>query len=951
MPAYALLPLALVCSGAAGLMFQIVWFHRAALLLGSSVSAIAVVLSAFMAGLALGSWLAATLGRRVRQPMRAYACLECLIAAAGLVAAWLLGHLTGPIVVMAHLLGDAAWALTVARFAVAFVVLVVPTAAMGATLPIVVNAPALRRSGVGAVLGRLYGWNTIGALIGVLLAEFLVIEALGIGGAGWIAAALNGSAALIAWRLRGVADGAPAFDAAREPIRSARHTGTALLLACAALAGGVFLALEVVWFRFLSMFVLSTTMAGALMLAAILAGIAIGGLAGGRIVASRPGAHAFVALAACAAGLTIGLSYWQFDALTSGTQVGSPLRVLWFSLVLTWPTAFVSGVLFTLIGDGLHQRGDVHRTAIARLALANTIGAALGPPVAAFVLLPALGMERSLRAAMLAYGVVGILALVSARRHAPAKERGAAIAAVAGGVALSAAILLFPSGMMAGRYFARATSTYAADGSRIVATREGISQTLFVMQQQWRGQPVYSRLVTDGFSMSGTATPGLRYMRYFAYWPMLMHDGPVKNALLICYGVGVTAKALLEIPGLERLDVADVSSDIVAMSDVLYDAASHPLRDPRVALHIEDGRFLLAITDQRFDVITGEPPPPRTPGAVNIYDREFFDLVYQHLNEGGIATYWLPVARPDPGTNVDAIIRAFCDVFADCSLWNATPFDFMLVGTRNLRGPASLQRFRQPWVTPHLEASLREAGFEHPEQIGATFLGDAAYLRHLTASTPSVTDDFPQRLRPVPRRPSLSDPGLGTDPVAAAIFDAVLDPSRARTAFEMSPFIQMLWPEELRAPTLSQFGVQRAINQVIWDGAHPLARIETLHAVLTGTRLETLPLWLLGSDERRQRIAAADGDDGSGIVDYARGLRALSRREYDTAARALARAAAQGLSHRTLRPLQAYAHAMAGDDIAAAALVRDLQPDGADLRHFREWMTGAFRLAAGAAPE
>ena len=118
------------------------------------------------------------------------------------------------------------------------------------------------------------------------------------------------------------------------------------------------------------------------------------------------------------------------------------------------------------------------------------------------------------------------------------------------------------------------------------------------------------------------------------------------------------------------------------MSDVIHPAKRTRCATRACALHIEDGRQFLQATPKRFDLITGEPPPPRTPGAVNIYTREYFQLMHDRLAEGGIATYWLPVGRPDPGTNVNAIVRAFCDVFADCSLWNATPFDLMLAGTR-----------------------------------------------------------------------------------------------------------------------------------------------------------------------------------------------------------------------------------------------------------------------------
>src|SRR5439155_17294624 len=121
-----------------------------------------------------------------------------------------------------------------------------------------------------------------------------------------------------------------------------------------------------------------------------------------------------------------------------------------------------------------------------------------------------------------------------------------------------------------------------------------------------------------------------------------------------------------------------------------------------------DGRFFLQASRERYDLITGEPPPPRTPGAVNIYTREYFELIRERLAEGGITTYWLPVARPDPGTDVNTIVRAFCDVFDDCSLWNATPFDLMLAGTRHARGPVADASFSAAWNRRALAARLRE---------------------------------------------------------------------------------------------------------------------------------------------------------------------------------------------------------------------------------------------------
>jgi hypothetical protein len=574
------------------------------------------------------------------------------------------------------------------------------------------------------------------------------------------------------------------------------------------------------------------------------------------------------------------------------------------------------------------------------VALANTAGAMCGPLVAAFVLLPALGLEQSFFAATAAYAAIGIVAL--AGLEAPARALRSAPFAVAAALA-AAALVLFPHSLMAREYVARIAAPYAADGSTIVATREGPSESIVLMQRRWMGDPLYTRLVTNGFSMSGTNLPALRYMRYFVYWPMIVHPGPLREVLVICYGVGVTAGAALDLPGVESLDVVDISRDVVATSDAIYPASAHPLRDPRVRVHIEDGRQFLRATSRRFDLITGEPPPPRTPGAVNIYTREYFQLIFDRLADRGIATYWLPVARPDPGTNVSAIVAAFCAVFADCTLWNATPFDLMLAGSRGPGTRMAEDAFVAPWTAPRLRARLAEIGFELPQQIGATFLGDATYLAEMTADVPPLVDDYPHRLLPNRARPSLSDPGYGSDPAVTARYDAAIDVARSRRAFEASPFIHSRWPERLIAATLPYFEHQGTINQVLWQTGSPLHRIETLHRLLTETPLRTLPLWLLGSDAVLEATARRH-DDGSGAVMQVRGLTALANRDYPGAAALFAEAERRGLAAAEPRSLRAYALCLGGRCDAARPLVpKQLATE--DERRFWPWLQRKFGIA------
>ncbi len=138
--------------------------------------------------------------------------------------------------------------------------------------------------------------------------------------------------------------------------------------------------------------------------------------------------------------------------------------------------------------------------------------------------------------------------------------------------------------------------------------------------------------------MSGTGWGARRYMKLYVYLPVALHPDP-KSALLISYGVGSTAKALTDTPDFQTIDVVDISPEILEMSAIVYPVPSdHPLNDPRVTVHVEDGRYFLQTTKQTFDLITGEPPPPIMAGVANLYSREYFQLIHDRLAEGGMVS-------------------------------------------------------------------------------------------------------------------------------------------------------------------------------------------------------------------------------------------------------------------------------------------------------------------------
>ena len=299
-------------SGAAALVFETLWFYQAGIAFGSSIWASSLVVAAFMGGLALGNALAGRLGHRLRRPLRAYALLELAIGASGVALVHALPWLTP---LLARVLGpfvDAPAVVNPLRLVSAFVLLLAPSTAMGATLPLVVGALHRADPHFGRVLGRLYGWNTLGAVLGALAGEALLVLRFGIRGTALVALGVNAVAAAGAAALSRRAE-SEAVAEARAPVLPALPRAAWGVLLAAFGAGFALLGLEVVWFRIALLHVRAESLSFATMLAVVLAGIGLGGLAGGRLLGRYPRAGRASAAVALVAGAHVVATYAALD--------------------------------------------------------------------------------------------------------------------------------------------------------------------------------------------------------------------------------------------------------------------------------------------------------------------------------------------------------------------------------------------------------------------------------------------------------------------------------------------------------------------------------------------------------------------------------------------------------------------------------------------------------------
>jgi len=927
-------------SGAAALLFETLWFHQAGLTFGNSVWASSIVLSSFMAGLALGNGLMARFGSRVRRPVRFYALLEAVIGVCGIALVFILPALSAWLAPVFRPFLDQPLLLNPLRLGAGFLLLLLPATAMGATLPVLVKALLSRDPNFGSVLGRLYGWNTLGAVVGAVAGEAALVEWFGIRGTALVAGALDGVAvvAALALSIRLTPAGEAAFAA---PLRAARARITPAAwrsLAAAFFAGAILLAFEVVWFRFLHLFIHSGGLVFSLMLAVVLVGIGLGGFAGGFWLRRDPAGFRHAAALAFLSGALSAAIYFGFSfAIAPYTEelIADPGPVLGLSFLLMFPISFLSGILFTFIGSALNRELAPETRATGLLTLANTVGGALGSGIGGFVLLPEFGMERSFFALGLGYGLVALL-LWSLRAEGAPAARSRLRYALAGSFALATA--LFPFGLMESDYLRISIERWDAKHQmKIAAVREGRIETIVYLRKELDGEPIFFQLLTNGFSMSATSSLGRRYQRLYVFWPVALRPDP-KRALVISCGAGSTAKGLVETRSLEQIDVVDISRAILELSDLVYpNPEEHPLNDPRVHVHIEDGRYFLQATDARYDIITADPPPPKNAGVVNLYTREYFQLIYDRLNEGGIATYWLP-AHNTTVSDTKAIVRGFCDVFEDCSLWAGYDTDWMLAGSRNAQWQRSEADFVRSWQDPKLAAELRAIGIEKPEQMGAMFMADADQLRELVGDAPPLTDDHPKRLSNTRHSPQL----------ARLVYRPWMDTDITRRRFESSEFIRRAWPEGLRERSLAYFDSQGAINDIAGRRQFSMREwIERLHQILTQSDLETLVMWHLGESIDRQEAVDRLLARGKPRYRYRRSLalRAFADRNYGLAARHLATKPGVPIRSVTELYLRLYALCMAGKVSEAervAVAVRRWLPNDDPGRDYFAWLNETF---------
>ena len=711
-------------SGAAALVYEVVWTRLLTLQLGHTVAAASTVLAAFMGGLALGAWIAGSFDSpvdsraRAAAPLRAYATLEIVIAVSALLLPLAL-RASVPALAWAYADGTAPARFGLVRVAISVVVLGVPAAAMGATFPIA--AEWLTEA------ARLYAANTAGAAIGAVAAGFWLIPAIGLRATTWVGVALNGVAASGAFWLATrtpanteTAKTAEKFSVedrtknslrsqrSRRSTRAAKSSGQSALevkasptIAWIAVAVSGFAALvyEVAWTRLLALVIGPTTYAFATMAAAFISGLAIGSAAATRIArrTSRP-ATWLAAMLLVSAVSAVAAAWFAATRmpLVIAQQVADP-SVVFSRLVvsqaasvalLLLPMTVALGATFPFAlaaaSGPVSAEASVARMT-SRVYAANTVGAITGALAAGFLLIPRIGLRATFEAAALAAAITGgVCLIVTIRSRETFRSRSGGARPAAASIAAIAVIVAMPGWdreLLSSGAYKYAPYLGAGDLDTVLRAgeleyyKEGAAGTVSV-----RRLTGTRSMAIDG-KIDASDAGDMLTQRLLGLLPVLIH-GRAQEVCVIGLGSGVTSASALATGTVQHEDVIEISPEVVEASKLFDRENGGVLRRPDVRLIVGDGRSHLLLTPRRYDVIVSEPSNPWMAGVATLFTREFFEAARARLKPDGLLCQWAHTYDISPA-DLQSIVRTFASVFPQGTMWLIGEGDLLLVGARD----------------------------------------------------------------------------------------------------------------------------------------------------------------------------------------------------------------------------------------------------------------------------
>lgn len=802
-------------SGISGLIYQIVWTRMLTLVFGHTIYSVSVVLSAFMAGLGLGSYLWGTTIDKTGKPLLIYGKIELLIGVTAALLSLLFSNFSPIYVWLYQWLPDSFFLTGLLKTALAFSLVLIPTIFMGATLPIMAKYFVTEESHTGKQVGYLYAINTFGAAAGCLLAGYFLIEHLGVLQTAWLAATVNIIIGIICvitikksepetsirWDLPKPAS--PSLQVDRENI---------IWIATSFLCGFTALAYEVVWTRILVFGIGSTVYSFSLMLANFLFGITVGGLLIVPFFKRKFDFRLLLILFQFGIGFylifSLYQSNWLLSSFTRPLRIESPVTEFWIDMrnassLMLLPT-ILFGMSFPVLTHLVTKTSQNIGSSLGIIYGINTLGGILGSLVAGYLLLPNFGSQQTLSSLALLNLLTGILLFATSSYFAGVVRKG---------MAFSLFLLFFlflikmPDDLLKGIFMRN--SLGQKNPEKLIYLNEGLTTTVAVFNDddEYSGTKQKS-LILNGINMSANNIEARRYMTLLSYLPLLLTDNP-KDVLVICFGTGLTSGAAGVYPGINSVDAVDISPGVFRSAKLFSDTNFNAVNNPKVHKIVQDGRNHLLTTSKTYDVITAEPPPPTQAGAVNLYTKEYYELTKKSLKPGGVVSQWIPL-HSQTATHIYEHFRTFLESFPYAMGWYPASEELILIGSNN---PINIDfdQIKKRMQDPAIKNVMGNAEFQNPFLLLGNIWLLEKEIQQLGLNQNLISDNNPSLEFFLGSPQVSSKEGVEKILISRVSFETILKRISPLTDIETETF-KKHWDDRLRAEYAENFfdlGVSR----------------------------------------------------------------------------------------------------------------------------------------------
>lgn len=727
-------------TGAIGLTYEVVWSRYLALMVGNSAYAHTAVLAAFMGGLALGAWIFGGIADRSRNGLRLYGWLEVAIGLYAVFFPTLFEIWSDLLTPLAEAAGPGTGAMAAFKLSFAILCVLPPTILMGGTLPVLTRFLTSSPKGLRTEVAALYAFNSLGAVVGGLIAGFVLLVEWGlpasISGAGLLNVLIGLLAVALSMRLKPVTAAPPepsTADAAEYDPRTRR-----IALWLAGLSGFATMALEIGWIRYFGLMLGSSTYAFTLMLAAFITGIGLGSLWLSRAKAGRLPLLPLLTLALLVTGGFLAVELQLYDrlpyalarlrrAFAADVAAYSYYQFAVYTvcfLLMCLPT-LVAGIIFPATVRLATEDGKMGGR-LGRVYAMNTAGTLLGATLTGLVLFSLIGLEWVLRGVMLLYlaGAIAMAALTLRGRLRTGVFAAAAVIGVGHLILFTSPdprmlnLGLYRRQTQLGADFARFRAANTAD--RLAYVGEGPHAAVTVRESGKR--PL--RVMTVNGKPDASNGADMNPQVIIAHLPLLLHPAP-KRVFVLGMGSGVTAGAALT-HGLP-VDVAEISGEVVEAARLFAPSNEGLHAHPNATIFVEDARTVLRFAPTMYDVIISEPTNPWQAGIAGLFTVEFFDQVRARLAPGGLFLQWMHSYEIDDAS-MRMVVATLLARFRYVSVFEMGRNDYAFIAGDQplILDPAA---FEARFMRPAVRRNLGRIGMGHPFALLATQVKDATRLR------------------------------------------------------------------------------------------------------------------------------------------------------------------------------------------------------------------------------